>query len=100
VGRIEVWCHAQEVVFSRGTRGFNRRHHWAGGVGHLELEVCASPDRWGIVQFLGESHDGNAASVLQECFVSSHHVDVVLRGSCLGVSGGNEVKVRRQEEVF
>ena len=64
------------------------------------MEICASLDRWGIGQFLGESHDGNAASVLQEDFVLSHHVDVILGGSCLGVSGGNEVKVRRQEEVF
>jgi len=65
-----------------------------------ELEVCASPNRWGVGQFLGESHDGNAASVSQEGFVLSHNVHVVLGGSCLGVSGGNEVKVQRQEEVF
>jgi hypothetical protein len=42
------------------------------------MEICASPDRWGIGQFLGESHDGNAASVLQEDFVLLHHVDFVL----------------------
>jgi hypothetical protein len=42
------------------------------------MEICASPDRWGIGQFLGESHDGTAASVLQEDFVLLHHVDVVL----------------------
>ena len=57
------------------------------------------PNRWGI-QFLGESHDGDAASLLQEDFMLAHHVDFLVwcpffghRGFLAGWSFSSRLRV-------